>query len=149
MQDISEFLLNDEKCLHQSRPHWVVYGLPSMFASLTVASLFVPFSIIEITLLLGAFTFITTLFSAASRQFTVYAITNKRILRKTGIISRNTSGLLLDKIESVDVTQTITGRVFGFGNVIIRGTGGGVDAYFKVEKPFEFRRQLADVLSKR
>lgn len=147
MKDISDFLLHDEQCLYQTQPHWILYGMPVLFAFFTLLTLFIPFSAWEVTGVFLLFTVATGIFSWMNRYFTIYAITNKRILKKSGVISRYTSGILLSKVESVDVLQPILGRIFGYGTIIIRGTGGGVDTFFRVEYPFKFRRQLADVLS--
>jgi uncharacterized membrane protein YdbT with pleckstrin-like domain len=149
MEDISDYLLANEQSVFQTQPHWVVYSLTLALGGMTVLSLFLPIAAWEIALIGVASALVTGFFAAVTRNFTAYVITNKRVFKKTGWISRSTSGLLLDKIESVDVRQTIVGRILGFGDVLLRGTGGGVDAFMKVAKPFEFRRQLAHVLSQR
>ena len=50
--------------------------------------------------------------------------TNKRILGKTGVIRRNSVDLPLNKVESVTLKQSIMGRIFQYGSVVVHGTGG-------------------------
>ena len=53
-----------------------------------------------------------------------FVITNKRIICKTGIFSRRTLEMNLNKIESVNIDQSIFGRMLGYGTITIIGTGG-------------------------
>ncbi len=55
---------------------------------------------------------------------TELAVTNKRIITKSGLIQRNTTEMFLEKVESIQVDQGILGRIFDFGSITISGTGG-------------------------
>ena len=70
-----------------------------------------------------------------------YVITNKRIVVKTGLVSRHTLEMNLDKIETINVEQSIIGRLLGFGSVTIIGTGGTNERVDRIAGPMEFRRQ--------
>lgn len=75
---------------------------------------------------------------------TEMGITSKRIIRKSGLIVRNTDEIRLSKVESVSVKQGLLGRIFGYGDVIISGSGGN-DAVMKgVRDPLVFRRAVDD-----
>jgi uncharacterized membrane protein YdbT with pleckstrin-like domain len=76
------------------------------------------------------------------RASTEIVVTTRRVLIKTGILERRTVELLLSKIESVDVTETVTGRMMGYGKVVLRGTGGTPEAFDRIANPLEFRRQV-------
>lgn len=76
------------------------------------------------------------------RASTEIVVTTRRVLIKTGILERRTVELLLSKIESVDVTETVSGRMLGFGRVVLRGTGGTPETFERVANPLEFRRQV-------
>ena len=54
---------------------------------------------------------------------TEFAVTDRRIIAKTGLISRSTVELFLDKVEALHVDQSVWGRLLDFGTIIIRGTG--------------------------
>ena len=74
---------------------------------------------------------------------TEMAVTNKRIIHKTGLISRNTTELMIGKVESVKVNQGITGRIFGFGRVDVSGTGGNSATFKGVADPIAFRAAVS------
>lgn len=100
------------------------------------------------TLLLGfalaAFLVAAILFAigAIKRNATVMALTNKRVIVKTGLASRRTIELLLSRIESIVVEEPTMGRMVGYGTVIIRGTGGTPEVFEKIAHPLEFRAQV-------
>ncbi len=74
-----------------------------------------------------------------------FAITNKRIIIKTGLISRRTFELNLSKIESVNVYQSILGRILGFGSVQIVGTGGTKETFVNINDPINFRKKFQEL----
>jgi uncharacterized membrane protein YdbT with pleckstrin-like domain len=86
--------------------------------------------------------FIAPLIDLYTDQF---AITNKRVVIKTGLISRKTIELNLNKIESVNVDQTVFGRLFGFGTITIIGIGGTREAFINIRKPLEFRKKFQEL----
>ncbi|HET9250581.1 MAG TPA: PH domain-containing protein [Candidatus Eisenbacteria bacterium] len=73
---------------------------------------------------------------------TQIVVTTRRVLIKSGILQRRTVELLLSKIESVDVTETVSGRMMGYGKVVLRGTGGTPESFDRIANPLEFRRQV-------
>ena len=76
------------------------------------------------------------------RATTEIAVTDRRVILKTGLISRRTIEMNLTRIESVDVRQGIVGRLLDFGDVLIRGTGAGLEPIKGVDSPLEFRRRV-------
>jgi uncharacterized membrane protein YdbT with pleckstrin-like domain len=84
--------------------------------------------------------FFTLWISPIIRQKTSeFVITNKRIIMKTGLISRKTFEMNLQKIESVNVDQSFWGRLLGFGTVSIVGTGGSRESLADISEPLLFR----------
>lgn len=73
-----------------------------------------------------------------------FAVTNKRLIIKTGLISRKTLEMNLSKIESVNVDQGILGRILGYGTIRIIGTGGTKEAFPKIKQPLEFRKKFQE-----
>ena len=76
------------------------------------------------------------------RLSTEQALTNKRVFRKTGLISRNTDELVLAKIETVAVKQTIFGRILNFGDIEFTGTGGVYIRFVYVPDPTAVKRDF-------
>jgi len=93
-------------------------------------------------LLLAAFGFGLLIWLAAWLKYrsTELAVTNKRIITKSGLIQRNTTEMFLEKVESIQVDQGILGRIFDFGSITISGTGGDKSPVNSVSQPLEFRK---------
>lgn len=78
------------------------------------------------------------------RNATEMVVTNRRILIKSGILSRRTIELLLSKVESIVIKETFFGRMLGYGTVLVRGTGGTTDDFDLIANPTEFRRHVQE-----
>lgn len=141
-----EYLMPNEHIVYQTNPHWVIFAMPIGFFVVALATYFLfPFLAI-FGYALAAFAVGAMVLSTVTYRFTEYVITNKRYIKKYGFITRSSSGVLLNRIESVDVRQTLTGRLFGFGIVLVTGTGGGRDFAYNIPSPFEFRTKLQNAI---
>ena len=69
-------------------------------------------------------------------------VTNLRVVHKTGFIKRHTFEMSLDKVESVDVNQSILGRMLNYGDVTMRGVGEGAETIETIASPLEFRNHI-------
>jgi hypothetical protein len=54
----------------------------------------------------------------------------------------------LAKIESISVDQSLAGRMFGFGTIVVRGTGGTPEPFATIAHPLEFRRRVQEQIDK-
>lgn len=75
------------------------------------------------------------------------AVTNRRVVRKTGIVSRTTTELRLASIETVDLRQSFWGRIFGFGNVEITGRGETAMVLDRIAHPIQVKRDIESAYS--
>jgi uncharacterized membrane protein YdbT with pleckstrin-like domain len=75
---------------------------------------------------------------------TELAITNKRVIAKSGFISRQTIEINLSKVESIQVNQEILGRIFNYGTLIISGSGTSQAPITGISNPMEFRRAFME-----
>jgi uncharacterized membrane protein YdbT with pleckstrin-like domain len=83
------------------------------------------------------------LFSAwFKRHTTEIAVTNLRIIYKRGFVSRRTIEMQMDKVESVDVDQSVLGRILGYGDITIRGVGVGIEPLKNIDAPIQFRNHV-------
>lgn len=73
---------------------------------------------------------------------TDFAVTNQRVVLKRGWLTLSTQELAVANIEEVRIEQTIFGRLFGFGRVIVTGTGEGVILFPPLAHPIDFRRAI-------
>src|SRR5262249_40132053 len=76
------------------------------------------------------------------RWTTEVAVTSRLVIYKRGFISRATFEIPLDKVEGVDVVQTVLGRIFDYGDIIIRGVGEGRQRLHAIDAPIELRNHV-------
>ena|SRR3990172_13393557 len=82
------------------------------------------------------------------RSSSEFAITNKRVILKTGIFRRRTTEMFLPKIESVQVDQGLLARLLNYGTLRLSGTGGTTEPFQRLAQPLEFRRQVQEQISR-
>lgn len=123
---VDEVLIKDETVLY--RGHLTLWGF---FWWIFLGLLLLP--LFGAGLLLWLWAFIVY-------KSTELAVTNKRIIVKSGLIQRNTIEMFLEKVESIQVDQGIFGRIFDFGSITISGTGGDKSPVRNVSQPLEFRK---------
>jgi uncharacterized membrane protein YdbT with pleckstrin-like domain len=144
---IDKNLMNGENLLYRSNLHWVVFLWPTIWFIVAImlfisggdiavaGSLFV---LIAIVTGIASFIYYTT---------SEFGITNKRVIVKIGFIRRNSLEVLLNKVEGIQVSQGVLGRILGFGSITVSGTGGSKDPFHKINKPFEFRRRAQEQIA--
>lgn len=92
--------------------------------------------------ILGLLAFLSWARAAIRRATTELAITDRRVIYKTGLLARHTLEMNRGKVESVDVNQSVLGRMFGFGTIILRGTGGSLEPMRMISDPLVFRSHI-------
>ncbi|MGA8708863.1 MAG: PH domain-containing protein [Steroidobacteraceae bacterium] len=85
---------------------------------------------------------IALLAGGVRRNATEMAVTNRRVVVKTGLVRRKTIEMLLNKVESIEVRETTWGRILGFGAIIVVGTGGSTEPFANISHPIQFRSRL-------
>lgn len=93
-----------------------------------------------IILLVGGL--IVILMGSMRRNATEMAVTDRRVLVKTGLVTRKTIEMLLGKVESIEVSETTLGRMLGYGSIVVIGTGGTSEPFDNIAHPLEFRNQV-------
>lgn len=83
------------------------------------------------------------------KQSTEFVITNKRVTTKTGIVKRNSLETLLEKVETVGIHQGLLGRLLGFGDVTVSGTGGSHEVFHTISDPLTLRRMVHEQVERR
>lgn len=76
------------------------------------------------------------------RATTEIAVTSHRLSYKRGLVARYVGEINIDRIEGVNVLQGAFGRIFGYGRVMVRGTGVGDILLPPIEKPIRFRKAI-------
>lgn len=72
-------------------------------------------------------------------------VTNKRVILKMGIISRRTEEMKLASIETVEIDQSVFGRLFGYGTVKVTGRGISDVAFKRIDDPMRVKRDIESV----
>jgi uncharacterized membrane protein YdbT with pleckstrin-like domain len=114
---------------------WLIVPVVAAF----VAAVFHVWLVVLAALIVAGLIFVNVW---ARRAATELAVTNKRVIIAVGAVRRRTVELMLDKIEGIRVDQTVPGRIFNYGTVIITGSGGTHESFDKIAVPLEFRRQV-------
>src|SRR5712671_1158044 len=148
---IDDILQPGEKVLYSTNAHWIFY-LPAIAAWLLALILLIlsrsaiTESVILLCLSASAGVAITALYWRAKAWFHLWTtetdVTNLRVVHKTGFIKRRTFEMSLDKVESVDVNQSILGRVLNYGDVTVRGVGEGQETIKTIASPLDFRNHI-------
>jgi uncharacterized membrane protein YdbT with pleckstrin-like domain len=73
---------------------------------------------------------------------TEIAVTNRRVIQKKGLIRRQTGEMKMHKVESVQVEQTILGRLLDYGSISVRGTGSGIEGLHPIAGPLAGRSAI-------
>ena len=152
MPYVDRVLQEGESVRHIARISWVTY-LPGLLLWAVAGVLagilpaepalhFFVLTVAAIVFLIGTILLARAWFY---RVTTEIAVTDRRIIYKRGFIRRHTVEMHMDKVESVDVDQSIFGRMLDYGDVIIHGTGMGLEPLPHVDHPLELRNHITAV----
>ena len=164
MSYVESNLVPGEAVIYQTRLHWIVMlghillgclllGLPGVlllyyaFSRTGIESgrLHIMEGVGVALLVCGV---VAILLGMVRRNATEMAVTNRRVVIKTGLASRKTIEMLLNKVESIEVSETAFGRMLGYGTIVVIGTGGTPEPFHKVAHPLEFRSQVQQQIEK-
>jgi uncharacterized membrane protein YdbT with pleckstrin-like domain len=153
-------LITGESVTYRGRLHWILFLKP-FFVSLII------FSVIALLIYAlnlngvistgnAALVWLAGLVVSAIPIFLAFvtwksaefSVTNKRVVLKIGFIQSRTAEMFLNKIESVGVDQNVAGRMLGYGDIVIRGTGGSLEPFRRVSAPLQFRNQIQEQIGK-
>ena len=153
---VERHLLPGERVLYKTRLHWVLFIRPVLVflvgAGLAIAvhqmsgakeaqgdaarwAGWVGIGIMAIGLLWGFVHWVEL-------RTSEFAVTTTRVIFKVGLVARYTTELLLTKVESIAVQQSLTGRILGFGDLTVIGTGGTREIFRRVRDPIGFRNYV-------
>jgi uncharacterized membrane protein YdbT with pleckstrin-like domain len=148
---VDEILQPGEQLRYSTTVHAIVYAPGLICLALAAAALIGAWSTHEGTLIAGligvaavlAAIGLVWLAGAWFRRWTTETdVTSLRVVHKEGFIKRRTFEMSLDKVESVDVYQSIPGRIFNWGNVQVNGVGKGNETIKMIASPLQFRNHI-------
>src|SRR5437660_1048708 len=154
MSYLDKALMVNEKVCYSTKPHWIIFAPPIgwLIAAIVIALIGPETDLGRFTLgtpgyslayLAGIACFIFAIWTALATGIyyisSIFAITNQRVIMKVGFIRRSTLEILLQRVESIQLHQSVLGRILDYGSVIISGTGGSHDPMTDVPSPMKFR----------
>jgi Bacterial PH domain len=157
MSYVEKNLISGEQLVYETGIHWIVPFWPFVGAiliagagaailafrdSLSIGHTSAP-AVMEI---LGACCLVAAAIIVGSavlkKNATEMAVTNRRVIIKTGLASRRSLEIMLPKVESIRIDEAFVGRMLGYGTMTIRGTGGTPEPFLRIAHPTEFRRAV-------
>jgi len=163
MSYVAKHLIEGETIVYETRLHWIVLVVPLLLGllfGLAGVAMFVlssnstannatasqAMTIAGVAFLVLALIFVVR--GILMRNATEMTVTNKRVFVKVGLAARRTVELLLSRVESIGVEESVMGRMLGFGRVIVHGTGGTPEVFNGIAHPLEFRTQVQQQIEK-
>src|SRR5579885_3596297 len=161
MSYIKASLVPGETIVYETRLHWIVMLRHILLGALLIAG--------SVALLIYAFDqqrlgitrehladggaaalvvcgIAAILAGVVRRNSTEMAVTNRRVVVKQGLVNRKTIELLLNKIETIEVSEPMMGRMLGYGSITMIGTGGTSEPFHKIAHPLKFRSEVQQQL---
>jgi uncharacterized membrane protein YdbT with pleckstrin-like domain len=160
---VEKVLVPGEQIRYMASLHWIIYlqglvitifgGLLGFNSYAIVAHLFgsnnmdpyghilsgiaLFITVVGVALLLGAY---------VRQSATELVLTDRRIIAKYGVIARATFEIMASRITGANFDQTITGRLLGYGTILVHGAGGEISPIDLVADPQSFHRALLEVI---
>ena len=152
MRYVRRVLQPGETIVYSTKLHWIIYWRAILLLIVCVmlaggAWYMADNKNLSLALGIAAVIFALLGLSSALRTFirrwtTELAVTDRRVIYKEGLIARRTLEMNRSRVESVDVYQTILGRILGYGTITLRGTGGSLEPMHTIDDPLTFRSHI-------
>jgi uncharacterized membrane protein YdbT with pleckstrin-like domain len=144
MSYIDSHLLPGETVSYRTRLHWKIFVVPVLIAVIMLALSIWALSANRRILALPpiAIALVVLFVAWIQRRSSEFAVTNKRVIIKLGVMTTRSMELLLSKIEGITVSQSLAGRMFGFGEIIVTGSGGTQEPFDNIQAPLDFRQAV-------
>lgn len=143
---IDNNLMKGEEVVYKASLHWAIYIPTALWLLLGILMVAISVgeeesSVMVIAIIFFVFAVFALIKAIIANVTSEFAVTNKRLILKEGLIARNTVELMLIKCEGVALDQDILGRILGYGTLITT-TGGATNKYRKIKDPIIFRNYL-------
>ena len=149
MSYVNSVLQPGERIVMRGQLHWIIYR--DAIALLILGPVVVIFewvtrmndTMIGITSMIFAVLFCAFFgYAWFIRWITEFAVTDRRVIYKRGFITRRTAEMNMDKVESVEVNQSVLGRMLDYGSLHVMGTGQGIEHLHYIAQPLALRNAI-------
>jgi uncharacterized membrane protein YdbT with pleckstrin-like domain len=147
----TQVLQPDETVKVVGRLHWSIYGRGVVVLLIALGGLLGSNWVSDPTWqrtaqlasgVIGVLGILLVLGAWIRRQATEIVVTDRRVIFKRGVLTRHTVEMNVSRIETVDVEQSLAGRIWGYGTLLIRGTGAGIEPLEGVGSPLSIRNAI-------
>ena len=150
MRYVARVLQPGETTVYQTKVHWWIYSRAVFLIFIAIVLVVISLNTqpeLSLALKIGALLVALIALPIWLRAFirratTELAVTSRRVIHKEGLFRRNTFEMNLSQVESVGVYQSILGRIFGFGELSIFGSGAHRQAIPIISDPLTFRSHI-------
>jgi uncharacterized membrane protein YdbT with pleckstrin-like domain len=152
MRYVRRVLQPGETIVYSTKLHWIIYWRAILLLIVCIMLAGAAWYVadnknLSLALAIAAVIFALLGLSSALRTSirrwtTELAVTDRRVIYKEGLIARRTLEMNRSRVESVDVYQTILGRILGYGTITLRGTGGSLEPMHTIDDPLTFRSHI-------
>jgi membrane protein YdbS with pleckstrin-like domain len=152
MRYVTRVLQPGETVVYATRLHWIIFWRAILLLIICLILAGVAWYTagnqnLSLALVIAAVIFALLGLASAFRWLlrrttTELAVTNQRVIYKTGLLARHTLEMNRARVESVTVDQTLLGRIFGYGTVTVRGVGSAFEPIRNIGDPLTFRTQI-------
>jgi uncharacterized membrane protein YdbT with pleckstrin-like domain len=155
MSYVQKVLQPGERIIYETRLSWAMY-IPGLLLLLVAVAFIIATHVVFTTTLwadiISIVLIVIALFLIGQEWFerwtTEIAVTDRRVIFKRGFIRRDTIEMAIEKVESVDVNQSLLGRLFDFGDITVHGTGTGLAPIRNIDAPLDFRSHITGLAVK-
>jgi uncharacterized membrane protein YdbT with pleckstrin-like domain len=150
MNYVRRVLQPGESVIHVTRLHWMIF-IPAILWFTAAIVLLIAALTLDGDLRIGGealaafaaiFGLVAGIPALIRRSTTELAVTDRRVIYKSGVLARHTLEMNRSKVESVDVDQSVLGRILNFGTIVVRGTGGSLEPIRMISEPLAFRSHI-------
>lgn len=151
MRYIERVLQPGETVVYTTTLHWLIYLKSAGFLILAILFLMasgafegqgVVLGLWIVSAVLALLALYQAIKALLRQRTTELAVTDRRVIYKTGIFQRHTMEMNRSKVETVGVEQSVLGRLLNYGTVIVRGTGGSFEPIRHIHDPLSFRNHI-------
>jgi uncharacterized membrane protein YdbT with pleckstrin-like domain len=152
---LENLLGEQERIIMAARQHWFILASAIVFEIIVIlivfggtitAAFFSPAQVV----LIAVVGFLLLLIPLASMVHDIlvwsnhqYIVTNYRVMQISGIFNKNVIDSSLEKVNDVKMTQSVLGRLFGYGDVeILTASELGMNSFKRIEEPVDFKTAM-------
>ena len=158
---VEKTLGTSEEIVYRAHFNWTYSFWPSVWLVISLSPIImlayaqfragVPWSQLAVAWYIFLGGFVVGIFQFLAHMIVLWTteivVTTFRFVYKTGLVSRNTQEVSLNKIEEITLSQSVLGRVFDYGSLTLRGTGVGVITLPNIDEPIKVRRIIENAKS--